>query len=131
MDSALPGSCNPAHAQAHTPFHHTSQSQSPHQQFHPHPHHLPNTHYSRSQSYPHSHSQHVPTHLNYSHQSQSHHQQMYPPQNPSHQGPLEMDLSLLGTDLFSDAADAFTWDGLGSLDWSLGFGTAQDPNAGN
>ncbi|KIJ38057.1 hypothetical protein M422DRAFT_781512 [Sphaerobolus stellatus SS14] len=129
MDSALPGSCDPAHAQAHAPFHHASQSQSPHQQFHPHPHHLSNTHYTQSQSHPHSHSQHIPTHLN--HQSQSHHQQMHPPQNPPHQGPLEMDLSLLGTDLFSDAAAAFAWDGLGSLDWSLGFGTAQDPNAGN
>ncbi|KIJ38088.1 hypothetical protein M422DRAFT_781516 [Sphaerobolus stellatus SS14] len=44
---------------------------------------------------------------------------------------VKMDLSLLGTNLFSDAAAAFAWDGLGSLDWSLGFGAAQDPNAGN
>ncbi|KIJ45312.1 hypothetical protein M422DRAFT_29846, partial [Sphaerobolus stellatus SS14] len=131
MDSALPGSCDPAHAQAHAPFHHASQSQSPHQQFHPHPYHLPNTHYTQSQLHLHSHSQHVPTHLNHPHQSQSHHQQMHPPQNPPHQGPLEMDLSLLGTDVFSDAADAFAWDGLGDLDWSLGFGAAQDPNVGN
>ncbi|KIJ43100.1 hypothetical protein M422DRAFT_253599 [Sphaerobolus stellatus SS14] len=131
MDSALPGSCDPAHAQAHAPFHHASQSQSLHQLLHSHPHHLPNTYYTRSQSqsHPHSHSQHVPIHLN--HQSQSHHQQMHPPQNLPHQGLLEMDLSLLGTDLFSDAAAPFTWDGLESLDWSLGFGTAQDPNAGN
>jgi hypothetical protein len=30
---------------------------------------------------------------------------------------LDLDLSLLGTDLFSDTAAAFTWDGLGTLDW--------------
>lgn len=32
---------------------------------------------------------------------------------------LELDLSLLESDLFSDTAAAFTWDGLGSLDWQV------------
>ncbi|KIJ27796.1 hypothetical protein M422DRAFT_270977 [Sphaerobolus stellatus SS14] len=42
-----------------------------------------------------------------------------------------MDLSLLGTDLFSDAASAFAWDGIGSLGWSLGFfGTGSDNDSG-
>ncbi|GJJ12761.1 hypothetical protein Clacol_007006 [Clathrus columnatus] len=32
--------------------------------------------------------------------------------------PVQLDLNLLGTDLFSDAAAAFTWDSLGTIDWS-------------
>ena len=30
---------------------------------------------------------------------------------------LNLDLSLLGSDLFSDTAAAFMWDGVGTLDW--------------
>ncbi|KIJ52102.1 hypothetical protein M422DRAFT_243691 [Sphaerobolus stellatus SS14] len=53
----------------------------------------------------------------------------------THTHNIEMDLSLLGTDVFSDAAVAFAWDGQGSLDWSLGLGNdaiggTADGNAG-
>lgn len=34
------------------------------------------------------------------------------------QPPVYLDLNLLGTELFSDAAAAFTWDSLGTIDWS-------------
>ncbi|KIJ48081.1 hypothetical protein M422DRAFT_28567 [Sphaerobolus stellatus SS14] len=106
LDSALP-SCDSEHAHAHASFHHAHSQSS---QFHPQ--HLPNTHYAAQP--PQSHPQYPQQ------QHQSH------PHNDSHQAPLEMDLSLLGTDLFSDAAAAFAWDGLGSLDWSLGLGTGSN-----
>lgn len=42
-------------------------------------------------------------------------QQQQPEQQPP---PVYLDLNLLGTELFSDAAAAFTWDSLGTIDWS-------------
>ncbi|KIJ34436.1 hypothetical protein M422DRAFT_263388 [Sphaerobolus stellatus SS14] len=122
LDSTLP-SCDSEHTHAHVPFHHASHSHS-HTSHPPHnslPFQPPQPHYPPPKSC--SDSQHIPQPQSYSHLQPAQHPH---PHYAPYQSPLEIDLSLLGTDLFSDAAAAFAWDGLGSLDWSLGFEPGSD-----
>ncbi|KIJ52141.1 hypothetical protein M422DRAFT_243738 [Sphaerobolus stellatus SS14] len=109
-----------------TSQHHNPSGYHPHQQ------------YQQPSHYAPQHPTHNPTPLFRLHTNHTQYQSQHPhyaPPNPPPTHNIEMDLSLLSTDLFSDAAAAFAWDGLGSLDWSLGLGNGvirgtADGNAG-
>lgn len=49
-----------------------------------------------------------------------HPEQQQQQNNNNNHAQFDMDLSAFGGDLFSDVTAAFTWDGLGSLDWGNG-----------